>query len=253
MATQDGAEARRLRGDRGRLRRRPRRREVLRHQVPQGRARRRPPRSSWPPSARSRCTAASPRTTSRPRTSTAVDKGCENLEAAHRERRTSSACRSWSRSTTSSPTPTPRSQAVMKRCREHRRRRRSCARTGPTAARAPRRWPAHVVELADSGKAALQAALSRRHAAARQDRAPSRREIYRRRRHRLPTQRSRPASRTCEAAGFGNLPICMAKTQYSFSTDPNKRGAPTGHIGAGARGAALGGRRVRRRHHAARS
>lgn len=33
-----------------------------------------------------------------------------------------------------------------------------------------------------------------------------------------------------EAAGFGHLPVCMAKTQYSFSTDPNKRGAPTGHI-----------------------
>jgi len=33
-----------------------------------------------------------------------------------------------------------------------------------------------------------------------------------------------------EAMGFGNLPVCMAKTQYSFSTDPNKRGAPTGHI-----------------------
>ncbi|MFN3614453.1 MAG: formate--tetrahydrofolate ligase, partial [Rubrimonas sp.] len=31
-----------------------------------------------------------------------------------------------------------------------------------------------------------------------------------------------------EAAGFGHLPICMAKTQYSFSTDPNQRGAPTG-------------------------
>jgi formate--tetrahydrofolate ligase len=32
-----------------------------------------------------------------------------------------------------------------------------------------------------------------------------------------------------EGAGFGNLPICMAKTQYSFTTDPNRRGAPTGH------------------------
>ena len=32
-----------------------------------------------------------------------------------------------------------------------------------------------------------------------------------------------------EDAGFGNLPVCMAKTQYSFSTDPNLRGAPTGH------------------------
>ena len=33
-----------------------------------------------------------------------------------------------------------------------------------------------------------------------------------------------------EAAGFGHFPVCMAKTQYSFSTDPGKRGAPTGHI-----------------------
>jgi len=32
-----------------------------------------------------------------------------------------------------------------------------------------------------------------------------------------------------EAAGYGNLPVCMAKTQYSFTTDPNVRGAPTGH------------------------
>jgi len=35
--------------------------------------------------------------------------------------------------------------------------------------------------------------------------------------------------RTWEEQGYGNLPICMAKTQYSFSTDPNLRGAPTGH------------------------
>jgi formate--tetrahydrofolate ligase len=31
-------------------------------------------------------------------------------------------------------------------------------------------------------------------------------------------------------AGYGHLPVCMAKTQYSFSTDPNLRGAPTGHV-----------------------
>jgi formate--tetrahydrofolate ligase len=30
--------------------------------------------------------------------------------------------------------------------------------------------------------------------------------------------------------GFGNLPICIAKTQYSFSTDPQLRGAPEGHV-----------------------
>ena len=31
-----------------------------------------------------------------------------------------------------------------------------------------------------------------------------------------------------EEAGYGNLPVCMAKTQYSFTTDPTLRGAPTG-------------------------
>jgi formate--tetrahydrofolate ligase len=31
-----------------------------------------------------------------------------------------------------------------------------------------------------------------------------------------------------EARGYGNLPVCMAKTQYSFTADPTRRGAPTG-------------------------
>ena len=33
-----------------------------------------------------------------------------------------------------------------------------------------------------------------------------------------------------EEQGYGHLPVCMAKTQYSFSTDPNLRGAPVGHV-----------------------
>ncbi|MDA9742280.1 formate--tetrahydrofolate ligase [Pelagibacteraceae bacterium] len=33
-----------------------------------------------------------------------------------------------------------------------------------------------------------------------------------------------------ETKGFGKLPVCIAKTQYSFSTDPNLKGAPTGHV-----------------------
>ena len=33
-----------------------------------------------------------------------------------------------------------------------------------------------------------------------------------------------------QESGYGHFPICMAKTQYSFSTDPNLKGAPTGHI-----------------------
>ena len=32
-----------------------------------------------------------------------------------------------------------------------------------------------------------------------------------------------------EEQGYGSLPVCMAKTQYSFTTDPTRRGAPTGH------------------------
>ncbi|MGH6979736.1 MAG: formate--tetrahydrofolate ligase, partial [Stellaceae bacterium] len=32
-----------------------------------------------------------------------------------------------------------------------------------------------------------------------------------------------------ETAGFGNLPVCIAKTQYSFSTNPDAKGAPSGH------------------------
>jgi formate--tetrahydrofolate ligase len=33
-----------------------------------------------------------------------------------------------------------------------------------------------------------------------------------------------------EDAGYGDFPICMAKTQYSFSTDPNLKGAPSNHV-----------------------
>ena len=33
-----------------------------------------------------------------------------------------------------------------------------------------------------------------------------------------------------QADGFGHLPVCVAKTQYSFSTDPTKLGAPSGHV-----------------------
>ena len=45
----------------------------------------------------------------------------------------------------------------------------------------------------------------------------------------LADKKIRDQLRAWEAAGYGHLPICMAKTQYSFSTDPNLRGAPTGH------------------------
>jgi formate--tetrahydrofolate ligase len=40
----------------------------------------------------------------------------------------------------------------------------------------------------------------------------------------------RKAIRDLQSAGFGHLPVCVAKTQYSFSTDPALRGAPSGHV-----------------------
>jgi len=45
----------------------------------------------------------------------------------------------------------------------------------------------------------------------------------------LADKKIRDQLRQWEEQGYGHLPICMAKTQYSFSTDPNLRGAPTGH------------------------
>jgi formate--tetrahydrofolate ligase len=35
--------------------------------------------------------------------------------------------------------------------------------------------------------------------------------------------------RKLQQAGYGHYPVCVAKTQYSFSTNPNARGAPSGH------------------------
>jgi formate--tetrahydrofolate ligase len=45
----------------------------------------------------------------------------------------------------------------------------------------------------------------------------------------LMDQKIRDQLKLWEDQGYGNLPVCMAKTQYSFTTDPNRRGAPTGH------------------------
>ncbi|MEZ5685006.1 MAG: formate--tetrahydrofolate ligase [Paracoccaceae bacterium] len=45
----------------------------------------------------------------------------------------------------------------------------------------------------------------------------------------IADKKIRDQLREWEAAGHGNLPICMAKTPFSFSTDPLLRGAPSGH------------------------
>ncbi len=46
----------------------------------------------------------------------------------------------------------------------------------------------------------------------------------------IADKKVRDRFRQFEELGFGHLPVCMAKTQYSFSTDPNLRGAPSGHV-----------------------
>ncbi len=43
------------------------------------------------------------------------------------------------------------------------------------------------------------------------------------------TRRSAHRSTSCRTDGYGHYPICIAKTQYSFSTDAAARGAPSGH------------------------
>ncbi len=55
------------------------------------------------------------------------------------------------------------------------------------------------------------------------------REIYRAADIALPVPVARRLA-SFEAAGFGHLPVCVAKTQYSFSADPTLLGAPEGHI-----------------------
>ncbi len=55
------------------------------------------------------------------------------------------------------------------------------------------------------------------------------REIYRARDIALPADVAKRLARF-EELGFGQLPVCIAKTQYSFSADPTKLGAPVDHV-----------------------
>ena len=46
----------------------------------------------------------------------------------------------------------------------------------------------------------------------------------------IADKKIRDQFRELQAAGYGHFPICVAKTQYSFTTDPNMKGAPSGHV-----------------------
>ena len=55
------------------------------------------------------------------------------------------------------------------------------------------------------------------------------REIYRAADVTIPEAQAQRLARF-EAAGFGHAPVCIAKTQYSFTADPKRMGAPDGHV-----------------------
>ena len=99
---------------------------------------------------------------------------------------------------------------------------------GPWAARARPMSRRSVVKIADSGKSKLNSSIrticrwSRRSApsAARSHRAKD-----------ISIDKPvRDLLASYEAMGYGKFPICMAKTQYSFTTDPDAKGAPSDHI-----------------------
>jgi formate--tetrahydrofolate ligase len=85
----------------------------------------------------------------------------------------------------------------------------------------------HVAELADKGSAQFKPIYN--------DDIPLfekvstiAKEIYRADEV-IADQSVRDQLKAYEAAGYGKFPICVAKTQYSFTTDPNKKGAPINH------------------------
>ena len=85
-----------------------------------------------------------------------------------------------------------------------------------------------VVKVIDAGPEQAQVPLSRRDAAVREDRDDRASEIYRAKN--VTADKSvKDQLKTWEEMGYGKLPICVAKTQYSFSTNPDAKGAPADH------------------------
>ncbi len=86
----------------------------------------------------------------------------------------------------------------------------------------------HVVELCDSGAAQFRT-LYNDDMSLWEKTATIAREIYAAD-DIIADKKVREQFAKYEREGFGKYPICMAKTQYSFSTDPNLLGAPSGHV-----------------------
>ena len=103
----------------------------------------------------------------------------------------------------------------------------SCRPTGPTAARGAEALAQAVWAAAEEGAPDFQLLYP--------DEAPLRDKIeaiatrvYGAARRRVPAGRRQARSSCTRSSGFGHLPICMAKTQYSLSHDASLKGRPTG-------------------------
>ena len=112
----------------------------------------------------------------------------------------------------------------------------STAPIGPRAARAPRRWPSMWPSSPTRARRSSRRSIpttcrcgTRSGPSRGKSTAPTTSS---------PTRRVRDQFKAFEAQGYGKFPICMAKTQYSFSTDPNLKGAPVQPCRADPRGEA---------------
>ena len=249
VATRAGAAARRLRRHRGRIRLRPRRGEVRRHPVPLVRA--------APVGRGDRRDGAGDEVPRRRRCRRPADRERRRARAGHRQ-----------------PRPPPRDRARDARAarrrrdqpprRRHRRRGRRARRapssararapsspaTSPRAARAPRSSRTRSSGCATSRPSCASPTPTTRRCG-RRCRRSRRASTGHPRSPRAP--RSARRSSACRTRATARYPVCVAKTQYSFSTDPKLRGAPTGHVVDIREVRLAAGRRVRRhglrRHH----
>ena len=85
-----------------------------------------------------------------------------------------------------------------------------------------------VVDLIEKVPTNFKFVYEDAHAAVGQDEGDRHQDLRRGRRHRR-RQGARQIKKLQED-GYGHYPVCVAKTQYSFSTDPQLRGAPSGHV-----------------------
>ncbi len=221
----DGAEARRLRGDRGRLRRRSGRREVLRHQVPQGRPQ---ARGGGDRRHRARDEDERRRQEGRPGTENveAVKKGCANL-GQHIENVKSFGVPAVVAINHFVTDTDAEVQAIKDYVRRARASEAILCKHWAKGSEGIEDLARKVVELAEGGTADFAPIYP--------DAMPLFEKIETiangiyRADEVMADKKIRDQLKHWEEQGYGNLPVCMAKTQYSFTTDPNRRGAPRGH------------------------